>query len=200
MKITKIMLLVAVLGIGYYFYHSNHYYTIKHFGMAGFGGATNKQLQEGDSLLLDKKAYAKRLPERGEVIAYRNPKVPADMYINKDPLGYSVGVVIGFPGEDMECMLGDKIILANIQEATGDVNTPNMGVSIYNDRLLVRGLKKELADRFYICLVMRYDKMILGSPSIDNVYKGFEIAKVVAVTAPSEHKKKIQKEDIAIIN
>ncbi len=61
-------MLVAVLGSGYYFYHT------------GYGGAayTNRQIQVGDSLLLDKKAYVKRLPVKREVIAFRNTQVRWD--------------------------------------------------------------------------------------------------------------------------
>ncbi|MDD5258344.1 MAG: S26 family signal peptidase [bacterium] len=203
MKIVKVAIIAAVLGmVGYYFYYSNHYYTMKNFGSlySKWGPYANVQIQPGDSLLLDKKAYAKRLPERGEIVAYRIPGEPQDpISMMVRPGGYEVGIVVAFPGEDMNCFINSdsKICIDNIHEATGDMNQ-SLGGTISGFGVSTRGLKKELAEQFMKFGVITYRGLYESMPTFGDVFKKCEIAKVIAVTSPKERRKEIKNEEIII--
>ncbi len=101
------------------------------------GSSMYPSFEDRDYLVVDQITYRFREPKRGEVVIFKYPKDPSQLYIKR---------IIGMPGESLEIKNGEIIIINN----SGELILNEKYVS--SDNLTLGNIKAELGENEYFLL------------------------------------------------
>ncbi|NLJ88160.1 MAG: signal peptidase I [Epulopiscium sp.] len=71
------------------------------------GNSMEPSLQDGNSIIINKLVYRLKVPQRGDIIAFKNPDNPSEHYIKR---------IIGIPGDTIEIKEGKVYLNGNLLE------------------------------------------------------------------------------------
>ncbi|MFH0887247.1 MAG: hypothetical protein V1843_03675 [bacterium] len=200
----NLVIVVILLGIYLHSYQSRYYIATNIYPNYKNASAyytddvkariASMPIQPGDSLKVDMKAYIKVPPKRGDIVAYYD--ILPTIGSNAGKPFFMIGKVLAFPREEVDIYFGpdNRIYISEVRECSDNIS-PCQPLSSGIGKWTVKVPKEQATQGLYFVTIGYIDQAI-STPHIASIYANNAVGKVIAVTAPAEHRKKIMDEDI----